>query len=702
MVLEIIAGAYPGFLEFVMPSSWRRPVLPLRSRLLRACNVVLSIVAFGAVAAGCRSDPIVPVPVLKLSSIVIAGGGRQLERGTEIVLTATARDSAGQVVPDLPLAWRSSADSIATVSRDGKVTAKDTGTAVISASALGVVSGGIGVRVVWLGAASVAAFQYVAPIAVSPNVALNDSVRVQVTTLTGGPAPGTLVAFRVTTGGGTVSPRIVTTGQNGVAAAQWILGATAGTNSLTATVVGADSATAVPWVKTNPVVFTVKSYAALVVAQGDNQTGLVLSPLSVPPSVKLVDDTGKPRAGIPVTFTATANGSVASAVISTASDGVASPGVWTLGDTGGDQQLIATVESAKLVLHATATGSIIPFAATIVATAQSSSCARTSDGLVSCFGQHPQIGTGNVAQNQSKPTPTFGGIKFATLSGGNGHFCGTAAADASIYCWGLSALVDTTGAVQSTTQPTRLPSALAWMQTTPGATHNCALTTTGTAYCWGFNAQGELGDNTTINHFAPQQVAGGFTFTAISAGRTHECGVASDASAFCWGSNASGEIGDNTTTNRLAPTAVSGASKWLTVAAGQGFSCGLTDKAIANCWGAINNQRTPTAYAGAPTFSSLNAGALHTCALTPAGAAYCWGDNAFGQLGDSTRITRTTPTAVVTQMRFTSLAPGFQHTCGLTTDGLVACWGRNQFGELALSTPIVQLTPRLVALGVKP
>ena len=44
------------------------------------------------------------------------------------------------------------------------------------------------------------------------------------------------------------------------------------------------------------------------------------------------------------------------AIASTGVNGVASPGAWILGDAVGDEQLIVTVESAKLAMNATALG----------------------------------------------------------------------------------------------------------------------------------------------------------------------------------------------------------------------------------------------------------------------------------------------------------------------------------------------------------
>src|SRR5262249_20125472 len=146
--------------------------------------------------------------------------------------------SAGNIVPT-PFAWRSSVDSIVTIDQDGKMTARETGSALITAAALGVSSASTQIVVVWLGPANGVPVQFNPPNAVTPNADLKDSLHVLVTSTAGQPLIGVRVSFAVTAGGGSVSPgspKLAKTNQAGIASAQWTLGPTIGVNTATATV----------------------------------------------------------------------------------------------------------------------------------------------------------------------------------------------------------------------------------------------------------------------------------------------------------------------------------------------------------------------------------------------------------------------------------------------------------------------------------
>jgi alpha-tubulin suppressor-like RCC1 family protein len=83
-----------------------------------------------------------------------------------------------------------------------------------------------------------------------------------------------------------------------------------------------------------------------------------------------------------------------------------------------------------------------------------------------------------------------------------------------------------------------------------GTTHTCATKLDGTLWCWGSNAQGQLGDGTTTDRPFPAKVAG--ATGVVTAGALHTCASAG-GTVWCWGTDTSGQLGDNVTLTVSAP-----------------------------------------------------------------------------------------------------------------------------------------------------
>src|SRR5207248_2502700 len=67
--------------------------------------------------------------------------------------------------------------------------------------------------------------------------------------------------------------------------------------------------------------------------------------------------------------------------------------------------------------------------------------------------------------------------------------------------------------------------------------HTCALLVDTTVRCWGWNAQGELGDGTYIDRSRPTAVAGLTGVRQVAVGHTDSCAVMNEGSVRCWGAN---------------------------------------------------------------------------------------------------------------------------------------------------------------------
>jgi adhesin/invasin len=206
---------------------------------------------------------------------------------------------------------------------------------------------------------------------------LSAAVVVRVVDASGGPVAGHMVSFRVTGGGGSVFAGVATSGADGRAADRWILGTSAGTQTLEARVVDATSGAAIA--AALQATATPGPIASIAITTGDGQTAQQLSVLPTPIVARVADRYGNGVPNVPVAFSpATECGSASPAQIDTDETGKASA-TWTLGRRIGLQQLTTTIAGVDPVTaQATATASPVQAVLTLVAGGDQSAAVGTT------------------------------------------------------------------------------------------------------------------------------------------------------------------------------------------------------------------------------------------------------------------------------------------------------------------------------------
>ncbi|HUS65571.1 MAG TPA: hypothetical protein VMZ28_13565 [Kofleriaceae bacterium] len=247
-----------------------------------------------------------------------------------------------------------------------------------------------------------------------------------------------------------------------------------------------------------------------------------------------------------------------------------------------------------------------------------------------------------------------------------------------------------------------------WVAVAAGESHACVVGWAGDLWCWGRNAEGQLGLGDADPRLAPAEIEGDGDWTAVTAGYKFTCATATGGAGSCWGANADAQTGaGDASPFEPSPRPIAGEHEWRGLDAGEKHACGVTELGDLLCWGGGDDAPTPVA---APSeWRHVSAGARHTCAIDQAGGLSCWGANNEGQLGTGDVNPHPEP-APLDAGAFFAVAAGHAHTCAIANGGRMFCWGHNRDGELGLGddpadritdpTPVdTELTWQSVAAG---
>ncbi|WGD36543.1 RCC1 domain-containing protein [Lysinibacter sp. HNR] len=198
-------------------------------------------------------------------------------------------------------------------------------------------------------------------------------------------------------------------------------------------------------------------------------------------------------------------------------------------------------------------------------------------------------------------------------------------------------------------------------------------------------------------------------FDTIATGSEAACGLR-EGTAWCWGNNLAGQLGQGTragnsatpipvkTSAESASSALPVNAKLTLLDAGYEFVC-TSDGTSVWCWGTgygpqlgveASQRRThlfPTRVEGIPAgeIIDLSVGSRQACFVVKDDNAYCWGLSLLGMLGNGTSLNSTVPVPVFRgeplsqlprEATITRVAAGIRTTC-LIASGAAYCSGSN-------------------------
>ena len=224
-------------------------------------------------------------------------------------------------------------------------------------------------------------------------------------------------------------------------------------------------------------------------------------------------------------------------------------------------------------------------------------CAVLGDASLWCWGQNDeaQTGVGFGPRVVSLPTEIAPGLAVSRVSAGDGHTC-TITAVGALLCWGRNGANELgLGPGMPGNVPTPTEVGGMWREVAAGQTTTLGIDQSGGLWAWGadFENDGYPGPGGLPGHPRPDRptrVGEGRDWQQVSVDTFHACGVRGAGELWCWGRNAEGQLGMGDIDTRYdEPTRVGADADWARVAVGRFFTCAQKIDGSVWCTGAAEN-----------------------------------------------------------------------------------------------------------------